>query len=139
MTAGQKKRLLGGIRRPEAMWEKWYEAILEEEKLQDSVSISVRPQRRKCMQFYSTPLSTYEEELFDDTHVFWWQLLVAKKRTSACRYSMLPCSRSLEVHTYYFDCCPLRIIRRLSGFWTRLNEWSRNCDYQYRSGQCASS
>ena len=34
MTAGQKKRLLGGIRRTKAMWEKWYEVILEE-KLQD--------------------------------------------------------------------------------------------------------
>ena len=32
-----------------------------------SVSISVRPQRRKCMQFYSTPLSTCEEEPFDNT------------------------------------------------------------------------
>ena len=36
MRAGQKKRLLlVGIRRTKAMWEKWYEAILEEEKLQD--------------------------------------------------------------------------------------------------------
>ena len=35
MTAGQKKRLLGGIKKTKAMWEKWYEAILEEEKLQD--------------------------------------------------------------------------------------------------------
>ena len=35
MTASQKKRLLGGIRRTKAMWEKWYEAILEEAKLQD--------------------------------------------------------------------------------------------------------
>ena len=35
MTAGLKKRLLGGIRRTKAMWGKWYEAILEEEKLQD--------------------------------------------------------------------------------------------------------
>ena len=33
--AGQKKRLPGGIRRTKAMWEKWHEAILEEEKLQD--------------------------------------------------------------------------------------------------------
>ena len=45
MTAGQKKRLLGGIRMTEAMWDTWYEAILEEEKLRTSgysVSISVR-------------------------------------------------------------------------------------------------
>ena len=84
-----------------------------------SVSISVRPQRRKCMQFYSTPLSTWEEELFDNTHVFCWQLLVTrKKHKSACRHSVLPCSRFLEVHTFYSDCCPLRIINGLCGFWT---------------------
>ena len=35
MTAGQKKRLLGGIKKTRAMWERWCEAILEEEKLQD--------------------------------------------------------------------------------------------------------
>ena len=45
MRTGQKKRLLGGIKRTKAMWERWYEAILEEEKLQHSVSISVRPRR----------------------------------------------------------------------------------------------
>ena len=32
MRTGQKKRLLGGIKRTKAMWERWYEAILEEEK-----------------------------------------------------------------------------------------------------------
>ena len=35
MTAGQKKRLLGGIKKTRAMWERWCEAILEEETLQD--------------------------------------------------------------------------------------------------------
>ena len=85
-----------------------------------SVSISVRTERRKSVQFCSTPLSTYEEEPSNNIHVFWWQLLITKKsHTSACRYSMLPCSRFFEVHTYYSDCCPLRITRRLSGFWTR--------------------
>ena len=46
------------------------------------------------MQFHNTPLSTCEEEPFGNTHVFWWQLLITKKsHPSACRYSMLPCSR----------------------------------------------
>ena len=34
MKTGQKKRLLGGIRRTKTMWERWCEAIKEEEKLQ---------------------------------------------------------------------------------------------------------
>ena len=39
---------------------------------------------------------------------------------------MLPCSRFLEVHTYYSECWPLRRIRRLGGFLTRCNG-SRVC------------
>ena len=42
MRAGQKKRLLGGIRRTKAMWERGYEAILEEEKIQGSKDITVQ-------------------------------------------------------------------------------------------------
>ena len=32
MKTGQKKRLLGGIKKTETMWERWYEAINEEEE-----------------------------------------------------------------------------------------------------------
>ena len=42
MRTGQKKRLLGGIKRTKAMWERWYEAILEEEKPQGSKDITVQ-------------------------------------------------------------------------------------------------
>ena len=42
MRAGPQKRLLGGIRRTKAMWERWYEAILEEEKLKGSKDITVQ-------------------------------------------------------------------------------------------------
>ena len=42
MRTGQKKRLLGGIKRTKAMWERWYEAILEEEKLHVSKHITVQ-------------------------------------------------------------------------------------------------
>ena len=42
MRAGQKKCLLGGIKKTKTMWERWYEAILEEEKLQDSKDITVQ-------------------------------------------------------------------------------------------------
>ena len=60
------------------------------------------------MQFYSTPLPTCEEEPSCNTHVFWWQLLIAKKiHTFACRYCMLPCSRFFEVHSYYSECWPV--------------------------------
>ena len=80
---------------------------------QHSVSISVRPRRRKCMQFCSTRLSTCEEEPSCNIHVFWWQLLITKKiHTFACRYSMLPCSRFFEVHTYFSECWPTRRVRR---------------------------
>ena len=46
------------------------------------------------MQFFNTPLSTCDEEPFGNI--------------SACRHSMLPCSRFLEVKTYYSDYWPLR-------------------------------
>ena len=42
IRTGQKKRLLGGIKRTKAMWERWYAAILEEEKLQGSKDITVQ-------------------------------------------------------------------------------------------------
>ena len=42
MRTGQKKRLLGGIKKTKAMWERWYEAILEEEKLQSNEDITVQ-------------------------------------------------------------------------------------------------
>ena len=77
-ATGQKKRLLGCIKKTKAMWERWYEAILEEEKLQSSKDI-VRPRRPKCMQFYSTLLPTCEEEPSCYIQVFWWQRLITKK------------------------------------------------------------
>ena len=43
MRTGQKKRLLGGIKkRQKAMWERWYEAILEKEKLQSNKDITMQ-------------------------------------------------------------------------------------------------
>ena len=42
MKTGQKKRLLGGIKKTNVMWERWCEAILEEEKLQGSKDITVQ-------------------------------------------------------------------------------------------------
>ena len=42
MRTGQRKRLLDGIMKTQAMWERWYEAILEEEKLQSSKDITAQ-------------------------------------------------------------------------------------------------
>ena len=43
MRTSQKKRLLGGIKKTKAtMWERWYEAILEEDKLQSNKDITVQ-------------------------------------------------------------------------------------------------
>ena len=42
MKTDQRKRVLGGIKRTEAIWERWYEAILEEEKLQGNKDITVQ-------------------------------------------------------------------------------------------------
>ena len=42
MKIGQKKRLLGGIKRTRTMWEKLYEAVNEEERLQNSKDITVQ-------------------------------------------------------------------------------------------------
>ena len=92
-----------------------------------SASISVSPPREKCMQFCSTPIPTCEEELSWNIHVFWWQLLLTKKtHTGAYRYSMLPYSRSFEVHTYYYGCCPSQRVRRHRSFLTRSSS-SRVC------------
>ena len=42
MKTGQKKRLLGGVKKTKTMWEKWYETIKEEEKLQSNKDITVQ-------------------------------------------------------------------------------------------------
>ena len=42
MRTSQKKRLLGGIKKTRATWERWYEAIKEEEKLQSNRDITVQ-------------------------------------------------------------------------------------------------
>ena len=42
MRTGQKKRLLGGTNKTKVMWERWYEAILEEGKLQSNKDIAVQ-------------------------------------------------------------------------------------------------
>ena len=100
---------LDGWYQKRKMWKIGYEAIKkEEERLsQCSASISSGLPRQKCMQFCSVLLLTCEEELFFNTRVLWWQLFVSKKdHTAAYKYSMLPCSRSFEMHTCYFVCCP---------------------------------
>ena len=40
MKTGQKKRLLGGIKKTKTLCEKWYETIKEEEKLQSNKDVS---------------------------------------------------------------------------------------------------
>ena len=42
MKTSQKKRLLGGIKKTKTMWERWYEAIKEEGKLQSNKDITVQ-------------------------------------------------------------------------------------------------
>ena len=42
MKTGQKKRLLDGIKKTKTPWEKWYETIKEEEKLQSNKDITVQ-------------------------------------------------------------------------------------------------
>ena len=42
MKTGQKKRLLGGIKKTKTLWEKWYETIKEEEKLQSNKDVTVQ-------------------------------------------------------------------------------------------------
>ena len=64
MRTGQKKRLLGGIKRTKAMWERWYEATVEEEKLQGSKDIPVQ-----CVDFCEAMTSkvhaVLQHSLFD--------------------------------------------------------------------------
>ena len=91
MRTSQKKHLLGGSQkdkkpcgkdgmRPSRKWRNYRATTTS----QYSASISVRPPRRQCMQFSSTPLPTCEEEPSYNIHVFWWQLLTTKKNQHLC-------------------------------------------------------
>ena len=123
LGTGQKKRLLGGIKRTKAMWERWYEAIMEEEKLQGSKDITVQ-----CVDFCEAMTSRVHAVLqhapFDLRRGTFRQhprVLVAtvdyQENPHLCmQILMLPCSRFLEVHTYDTECWPSRRIRRLGGF-----------------------
>ena len=134
MKTGQKKRLLGGIKKTKTTWERWYEAIKEEEKLQSNKDVTVQ-----CIDFCEATTSGVHAVLQHDpsdmrggTFLQHPRVLVAtvdyqeNPHTVACRYSMLPCSRFFEVHTYYSECCPSHRVRRHSGFLTRSNS-SRVC------------
>ena len=64
MKTGQKKRLLGGIRKTRKMWKRWYEA-LEEERSQSNKDITVQcihfcevAITQNCVQRCSVPLLT---------------------------------------------------------------------------------
>ena len=41
MKTGQKTRLLGSIKKANTLWERWYEAIKEEEKPQSNKDITI--------------------------------------------------------------------------------------------------
>ena len=109
MKTGQKKRLLGGIKKTKTLWEKWYETIKEEEKLQRNRDVTVQ-----CTDFCEVTTSDVHAVLRHapadlrggtllQHPVFWWQLWHIKKtHISAYRSSMQPGSRSFEAHTY---CC----------------------------------
>ena len=54
---------------------------------------------------------------FDNIRVSWWQLFVFQKmHNGAYNSSMLPCSRSFEVHAYYYECCQQQRISRHKSF-----------------------
>ena len=42
MKTSQKKRLMGGIKKTKTLWEKWYDTIREEEKLQSNRDVTVQ-------------------------------------------------------------------------------------------------
>ena len=42
MKTGQKKRLLGGIKKTTTLWAKWYDTIREDEKLQSNKDVTVQ-------------------------------------------------------------------------------------------------
>ena len=73
------------------MWERWNEAIKEEEKLQSKKDISVQ-----CIDFFEATTSKVHAVLqhapsdlrggtfLQHTRVFWWQLLATKKTPHRC-------------------------------------------------------
>ena len=83
---------------------------------QCSASISVRPPRQQCMQFYSTPLPTCEEEPSCNIHVFWWQLLITRKNPHLCLQILHDAVfQVFRGHTYYSRCWLSRTVRRHKG------------------------
>ena len=110
--------------------EKWCAAIL---KLQGSKDIKVQ-----CVDFCGAMTSkvhaVLQHALFDlrggtfrqHPRVLVATVVTKRSHTSACTYSMLPCSRFLEVHTHCSECWPSRRVRRFSGFLTKSND-SRVC------------
>ena len=73
MKTGQKKRLLGGIKKTKRLWEKWYETIKEEEKQQSSKDVTVQ-----CIDFCEVTTS--------DVHA------VLRHAPADLRGGTLPCS-----------------------------------------------
>ena len=86
MKTGQKTRLLGSINKANTMWERWYEAINEEEKLQSNKDIADL-RGGTLLQHPRVLVSTVA---YQENHL------------SAYRSSMQPSSRSFEVHTYCY-------------------------------------
>ena len=61
MRTGQKKRLVGGIKKTKAMWERWYGATLEEEKSQSSRDITVQ-----CIDFTTSKVQAVLQNALSD-------------------------------------------------------------------------
>ena len=109
MKTGQKKRLLGGIKKTKTLLEKWYETIKEEEKLQSNKDVTVQ-----CIDFCEVTTSDVHAvlrhapgDLRGGTRLQHPRVLVAtvairKTHISVYRYSMQPGFMSFQMHTYCY-------------------------------------
>ena len=109
MKTGQKKRLLGGIKKTKTFWDKWYETIKEEEKLQSNKDVTVQ-----CTDFCEVTtfdvhavLRRAPADLRGGTLLQHPCVLVAtvahQENPHLClQIPMQPVFRSFEVHTYCY-------------------------------------
>ena len=120
---------------------RWCEAIEEEEeRLQINKDFTVQ-----CIGFCAETTEKMHAVLqqpFDKIRVSWWQHFVFKKSHSgAYNSSTLPCSKSFEVHTYYYECCQQQRIKKHNSFLSKSNSslvysfW-RHCSWCH---QCLNS
>ena len=143
VTAGQKKRLLGGIRRTETLWEIWYETIKEEEKPQSNKDVTVQ-----CIDFCAVTTSEVHAvlrhapaDLRGGTKAIWEKWYEAILEEEKLQDIGIQCVDFCEATTSKVHAVLQHAPFDLRGgtFRQHPHVLVATVDCQHRSGKCASS